>query len=84
VKNNDAIKLTPEEQQATIAAYSGPITKNPPGKRVTRKPSKKAGESGSLQGSWAEAHDRWAYGECVCRWSTCQTGLKDMTASMWS
>jgi hypothetical protein len=61
--NQDAQRLTRDEQLAALAAFKGPITKIPTGKRVTRKPSKKPGESGSLQGTWTEAHDRWAYGE---------------------
>ena len=54
---------TPEEMQALLASYKGPITKIPTGKRVTRKPSKKPGQSGSLQGAWTEKQDRMVWGE---------------------
>jgi hypothetical protein len=52
MKNPDAIKLTPDEMKAALAAYTGPIRKIPTGKRTTRGPSKKPGQSGSLQGHW--------------------------------
>jgi hypothetical protein len=68
--NQDAIKLSAAEQKAeldkmkaALAAYTGPIKQIPQGKRVTRKPSKKAGESGSLQGAWGDKQSRWAWGE---------------------
>jgi hypothetical protein len=63
MKSQDAQKLTRDEQLAALAAYTGSIQKIPTGKRVTRKPSKKPGESGSLQGQWTEAHDRMCWGD---------------------
>jgi hypothetical protein len=70
MQNQDAIKLSAAEQKAeldkmkpALAAYTGPIKQIPAGKRVTRKPSKKPGQSGSLQGAWGEKQDRWAFGE---------------------
>jgi hypothetical protein len=61
-KNQDGGTPTPE-MLALVANYNGPITKIETGKRVTRKPSKKPGQSGSLQGAWTEAHDRLAWGD---------------------
>ena len=49
MKNQDAIKLTPDEMKALVASYTGEIRKIPTGKRTTRGPSKKPGQSG----------DRW-------------------------
>jgi hypothetical protein len=63
MKNDDAIRLTPDEQKAALAAFTGTITKIPTAKRTTRAPSKKAGQSGSLQGAWTEAHDRMCWGD---------------------
>jgi hypothetical protein len=63
MKNQDAIKLTREEQEAALAAFTGTVRKIPTGKRTTRGPSKKPGESGSLQGSWGDKQERWAYGD---------------------
>jgi hypothetical protein len=56
-------KLTPDEQKAALAAYTGPIKKIPADKRTTRAPSKKPGQSGSLQGSWTEVLDRKCWGD---------------------
>lgn len=47
MQTDHAQKLTPAEMKAALAAYTGPIRKIPAGKRSTRAPSKKAGESGS-------------------------------------
>jgi hypothetical protein len=63
MKNEDAIKLTPDEMQALLASYKGPIQKIPTGKRTTRGPSKKPGQSGSLQGHWGERQERLAFGD---------------------
>jgi hypothetical protein len=49
MQTDHAQKLTPAEMQAALAAYTGPIKKIPEGKRTTRAPSKKPGQSG----------DRW-------------------------
>lgn len=62
MKKDESQKPTPE-MLALIASYTGKIQKIPTGKRVTRPPSKKPGQSGSLQGHWTERHDRLAYGE---------------------
>ena len=62
MKTNDVIKPTPE-MLALAAAFKGKITKIPTGKRVTRVPSKKPGQSGSLEGNWTEAHDRMCWGD---------------------
>jgi hypothetical protein len=62
MKTNEAQKPTPE-MLAALAAYKGKITKIPAGKRVTRPPSKKPGESGSLQGHWSEKQQRLAFGD---------------------
>jgi hypothetical protein len=56
-------KMTPDEMKAAVAAYTGPITKIPTGKRTTRAPSKKPGQSGSLKGDWSAAQDRLAWGD---------------------
>jgi hypothetical protein len=68
--NQDAIKLSVAEQKAeldkmkaVLAAYTGPVRKIPQGKRVTRAPSKKPGESGSRQGHWTEKQERLAFGD---------------------
>jgi hypothetical protein len=63
MKNQDAQKLTPDEMQELLASYKGPIKKIAIGKRTTRGPSKKPGESGSLQGAWTEAQDRMCWGD---------------------
>ena len=55
---DDTQKLTREEQQAAIAAFKGTIQKIETGKRTRRGPSKKPGQSGSLQGAWTEKEDR--------------------------
>jgi hypothetical protein len=52
MKTDHAQKLTPDEMNAALAAYTGPIKKIPTGKRVTRAPSKKPGDSGS----WRHVH----------------------------
>ena len=62
MKNDEAQKPTPE-MLALVANYTGKVKRIPQGKRVTRGPSKKPGQSGSLQGHWTERHDRLTYGE---------------------
>jgi hypothetical protein len=63
MQTNDAQGLTPDEMKAALAAYTGPIKKIPAGKRTTRGPSKKPGQSGSLQGHWTERQERLAFGD---------------------
>jgi hypothetical protein len=63
MQKDDATKLTPDEMQALLAAYKGPVRKIPTGKRTRRGPSKKPGQSGSLQGAWSEKQERLAFGE---------------------
>ena len=62
MKNDDVKKPTPE-MLALVASYTGKLQTIPQGKRVTRRPSKKPGVSGSLQGHWGERQERLAYGE---------------------
>ena len=69
MNTNDTRKQTPEqeallaEMKTAVAAFDGPVTRIPQGKRTTRKPSKKAGESGSLKGAWTEKQDRMCWGD---------------------
>ena len=46
MKKDDKTKPTPE-MMTLISSYTGPIRKISEGKRVTRGPSKKAGQSGN-------------------------------------
>jgi hypothetical protein len=62
MKKDESQKPTPE-MLALAASYVGEVKRIPAGQRVTRKPSKKAGESGSLKGHWTAAHDRLAFGD---------------------
>ena len=64
MKNHDAIKLTPEEQQAALtemkaalAAYTGPIRKIPEKKRT-----KELKSSQGLQANWSKGLDRYSWG----------------------
>jgi hypothetical protein len=57
-----ATKPTPE-MIALAATFKGKVTKIPQGKRVTRAPSKKPGESGSREGHWTERQERLAFGD---------------------
>jgi hypothetical protein len=69
MNTNDTRKLTPEqeallaEMKTAVAAYDGPVTRIPQGKRTTRPPSKKPGESSSRQGHWTERQERLAFGD---------------------
>jgi hypothetical protein len=66
MKKDDKMNPSPEaiaEMRKAIAQFTGPIKKILAGTRTTRGPSKKAGESGSLQGDWTEKQDRLAFGE---------------------
>jgi hypothetical protein len=62
MKTDESQKPT-DEMLALVANYRGKIKRIPQGKRVTRPPSKKPGESGSRQGIWGERQERLAFGD---------------------
>jgi hypothetical protein len=62
MKSDHAEKPTPEMIELA-AAFKGTVQKIPTGKRITRGPSKKPGESGSLRGHWTEEQDRQTWGD---------------------
>jgi hypothetical protein len=62
--NKDESQKPSAEMLALAANFdTSKIKRIPQGKRVTRAPSKKPGQSGSLQGTWGEKQDRLAFGE---------------------